>query len=94
MGAANMAGNIGVFFTEAILGFMIDHIRQTGGDWNQVVFDVINQLVDAVLVVRSTTSALSGFYDGYRIRRRTQADFRFGFPLGHRRAIDLGAKQS
>lgn len=45
MGVANMAANIGVFFTEAILGIMIDHIRQTGGDWNQIVFLVFGVYV-------------------------------------------------
>jgi nitrate/nitrite transporter NarK len=38
MGMMNMAGTIGGFAIPVLLGYMIGDIRESGGDWNNVVY--------------------------------------------------------
>ena len=38
MGIMNMAGTLGALITPIILGYMIENIEKTGGDWNQVIY--------------------------------------------------------
>lgn len=38
MGMMNMAGTIGGFTMSVLLGYMIGDIKETGGDWNNVVY--------------------------------------------------------
>ena len=40
VGAMNMAGTLGGFAMPVVLGYMIGDIKQTGGDWNQVIYFV------------------------------------------------------
>ena len=40
VGAMNMSGSIGGFVMTVALGYLIDDIRETGGDWNQVNYFV------------------------------------------------------
>lgn len=39
-GAMNMAGTVGAIFMPVVLGYVIGDIRQTGGNWNYVVYFV------------------------------------------------------
>ncbi len=38
MGIMNMTGTLGGLVTPAVLGYMIENIERTGGDWNQVIY--------------------------------------------------------
>ena len=38
MGIQNMAGTLGALVTPTVLGYMIEHIERTNGDWNTVIY--------------------------------------------------------
>lgn len=38
VGAMNMAGTVGGMIMPVVLGYLIGDIKQTGGDWNQVIY--------------------------------------------------------
>ena len=38
MGIMNMAGTLGALITPIVVGYMIENIEKTGGDWNQVIY--------------------------------------------------------
>ncbi|REJ88945.1 MAG: MFS transporter [Planctomycetota bacterium] len=40
VGAMNMAGTVGAFMMPIVLGYMIGDIKETGGDWNLVIYFV------------------------------------------------------
>jgi nitrate/nitrite transporter NarK len=40
MGTMNTAGTLGGFAMPIVLGYLIGDIRNTGGDWNQIIYFV------------------------------------------------------
>jgi nitrate/nitrite transporter NarK len=38
MGIMNMAGTLGGLITPTVLGYMIENIERTNGDWNTVIY--------------------------------------------------------
>jgi MFS family permease len=38
MGVMNMAGTVGALITPVLLGYLIENIERTNGDWNQVIY--------------------------------------------------------